>query len=88
VTLVLAGESPLRYFDHPPTVVVRAGSREIARFSPAADFTQSIVVPADALDASSGQLSVDTDLTFAPAERGQSQDQRRLGLRLFSVEVR
>jgi hypothetical protein len=88
VTLVLAGESPLRYFDHPPTVVVRAGSREIARFSPAADFTQSIVVPADALDASSGQLSVDTDLTFAPAERGQSKDQRRLGLRLFSVEVR
>ena len=88
VTLVLAGESPLRYFDHPPTVVVRAGSREIARFSPSADFTQAIAVPAEALDASSGQLSIDTDLTFAPAERGQSQDQRRLGLRLFRVEVR
>lgn len=88
VTLVLAGESPLRYFDHPPTVVVRAGSRELARFSPSGDFTQSITVPADALDASSGQLSIDTDLTFSPAERGQGHDQRRLGLRLFRVDVR
>jgi hypothetical protein len=85
--LTLAGESPLRYFDRPPTVVVRAGEREIARFSPAADFTQVIELPAAALRASTGRVSIETDLTYVPAERGGTPDRRRLGLRLFRVEV-
>jgi hypothetical protein len=88
VTLTIAGESPLRYFDHAPTVVVRAGDAEIGRFSPAADFSQSFAVPAAALEASGGRLSIDTDLTFAPADRGTSADRRRLGLRLYRVDVR
>ena len=45
VRLRLDGESPLKSFDRAPTVVVRAGAREIARFRPAADFSESIVVP-------------------------------------------
>ncbi len=87
-TLVLSGESPLRYFDHAPTVVVRAGEREVGRFQPAADFTETFTVPADALEASGGHLTIETNLTFAPAERGQSADQRRLGLRLFQISLR
>jgi hypothetical protein len=86
-TLVLEGESPLRYFDHAPNVVVRAGDREVGRFTPAGDFTQSVTIPADALQASGGRISIETDLTFSPAERHQSQDQRRLGLKLTRVEI-
>jgi hypothetical protein len=87
-TLVLSGESPLRYYDHAPTVIIRAGDRELARFSPSANFAQSIALPADALAASGGRVAIETDLTFSPSERGQSADQRRLGLLMYSVDVR
>jgi hypothetical protein len=85
--LTLAGESPLRYFDRPPTVVVRAGERELSRFSPAADFFQTIDVPASALSAANGQITLETTLVYTPAERGESGDLRRLGLRIFQVDL-
>ncbi len=85
--LTLSGESPLRYFDRPPTVIVRAGDRELGRFSPAADFSHTIAVPAGALAGSNGLLTVETDLVYVPAERGESRDPRRLGLRVFQVEL-
>jgi hypothetical protein len=88
VTLVLTGESPLRYFDHPPTVIVRAGDTEVGRFLPPADFTRTVTIPKGALDASAGRISIETNLTFSPAERHESQDQRRLGLRLYSVQIK
>ncbi|MFI5179308.1 MAG: hypothetical protein ACHQO8_12115 [Vicinamibacterales bacterium] len=88
VTLVLSGESPLRYFDRPPTVIVRAGDTEVGRFLPPADFTRTVMIPASALNASGGRISIETNLTFSPAERHESQDQRRLGLRLYSVQIK
>ena len=57
VTLVLEGESPLRYFDAAPVVTVTAAGRQVGRFSPTADFKQEFVVPADALDAASGRVA-------------------------------
>ena len=87
-TLVIEGESPLRYFDHPPTIIVRTGDREISRFAPATDFLQAVSIPADALQASGGRLTIETDLTFSPAERHQSADQRKLGLKLTRVEIK
>ena len=88
VTLSIAGESPLTYFDRPPVVVVRAGAREVARFEPAGDFSREIPVTAEALAAALGQITIETSQTFVPAERGQGQDRRTLGLRLSRVDIR
>jgi hypothetical protein len=85
--LTIGGESPLNYFGRPPVVIVRAGDREIGRFRPAGDFLETLNVPVSALVASGGRLSIETDLSFVPAERGYSQDKRRLGLRLFQVQL-
>ena len=88
VTLTLSGESPLRYFDRAPAVVISAGPREIARFNPAADFTQSIVLPADALAAIDGRVTISSDEAFVPAERGGPPDRRHLALRIYSYSVK
>jgi hypothetical protein len=85
--LVVAGESPLRYFDRAPHVTVRAGDRVLGTFSPSADFVETIDLPADAVAAASGRVTIETDLTFSPGETG-SHDRRVLGLRLFSVAIR
>jgi len=88
VTLTLSGESPLRYFDAAPTVIVAAGPRDIARFSPSADFTQSVVLPADALAAADGRVTISSDKVFVPAERGGPPDRRHLALRIYSYSVK
>ena len=80
VTLTLSGESPLKYFDRAPTVAVTVGTREVARFNPSSDFTQEIVLPADALAAADGRVVVASDKFFVPAERDGSADQRHLAL--------
>jgi hypothetical protein len=88
VTLTLAAESPRKYFPSPSTVVVRAGKAELARFDAADDFVREIRVPQAALLSAEGQITIETTQTFTPAERGQGQDRRRLGLRLSRVDVR
>jgi len=88
VTLTVSGESPLKYFDPPPVVVISAGEREVARFTPSSDFTQSVVLPADALAAADGRVVMTSDKFFVPAERGGSQDQRHLALRIYSYGLR
>jgi hypothetical protein len=88
VTLTLLGESPLRYFDGAPTVIVSAGPRELARFNPSSDFTQSIRVPADALAAADGRITISSDKMFVPADRGGPPDRRHLALRIYSYSVR
>jgi hypothetical protein len=85
--LTLGGESPLRYFPRAPNVVVRAGDVELDRFNPAADFTHTIDIPAAALASSGGRITIETDLVYVPAERGESRDPRRLGLRVFQAEL-
>ena len=83
----LAVESPLRYFDDAPLVRAMAGARELAVTTISASREWSFDVPADALAASSGLISIETNQTFVPAERSGAADQRRLGLRVFLVEV-
>jgi len=85
--LTLAGEAPRRYFDRPPVVIVKAGAAEIARFSPFDDFNQEIVVPITVLQAANGEIAIETDLAYVPAERGNTPDRRQLGLKLFRIEV-
>ena len=88
VTLTLSGESTLRYFDTAPAVTVRVGTVEVDRFSPSEDFTREIRLPAAALDATAGQVTIESDRWFVPAERGESADPRRLALRIYGVGVR
>jgi hypothetical protein len=88
VTLVLEGESPLRYFDSAPVVTITVAGRRVARFSPSADFRQSVVLPADALAAADGRVVVESDKSFVPGERDGTADKRRLALRIYSYSVR
>ena len=88
VTMTLAGESPLVYFDAAPAVTVMVGGREVARFNPSADFTQEVVLPADALAAADGRVVISSDKFFVPAERDGAADTRHLALRIYSYAVR
>ena len=86
VEVRLVGESPLKYFDRAPVVVVRAGGEVLKRDSPADAFDWRVRVPAATLRASGGVLTIDTDLVFRPGQNA-SADARELGLRLFDVMV-
>jgi hypothetical protein len=63
------------------------GTRELAATTLSATREWSFDVPADALAASGGVITIETDRTFSPAERSGAADQRRLGLRVFSIHV-
>ena len=86
--LTLSGESPLRYYDAAPTVIVALAGRELARFRPSADFTEQVVLPADALERANGQVVLTSDKFFVPAEREGAGDKRHLALRIYSYSVR
>ncbi len=88
VTLTIAGESPLRYFDGPPKVTVRAGHHVLATAEPSADFEWTVKVAAAVLAAADGMVTIETDRTFVPHDRSGSLDRRTLGLRIFSFDVR
>lgn len=84
--VTLSIDSPSHYFDGAPLVHVRAGEREVASATVSGgDWTFD--VPADALAASNGALTFESNRTFVPAERSGGADHRRLGLRVFAVRV-
>jgi hypothetical protein len=87
VRITLRGESPLRYFDAPPTVRVTAAGREIARFSPAADFEWSVTVPADDVVRAGGAIALETDRVYLPGQVEGTSDPRHLALRLYECRV-
>ena len=87
IAVRIRAQSPLDYFDAPPTVTISAGGRELARATPSDDFVIDATVPPDAWQASGGEIAIETTRTFAPAETGRSSDTRRLGLRVFDVRV-
>jgi hypothetical protein len=86
--LVFRVESPLRYFDRPSRVQVRAGVRTLGSFIVGRDQMMTVALPADALADAAGAVSIETDQTFVPAEREGSRDHRKLGLRVFDVDIR
>ena len=85
--LTLAGESPGRYFERPSTFIVAVDGREVSRFTAEADFTQVIDLPAHLFTSIPARLTIDSDQSFVPAERGDSPDRRELAQRFFRVEV-
>jgi len=88
VTLTLTGESPLRYYDAAPSVTISVGSRQVARYQPSADFTQDVVLPADALASADGNVVIECNKWFVPGDRDGTADRRRLALRIYSWSVR
>jgi hypothetical protein len=86
--LQIAGESPIKSFTKPSAVVVKAGSRTLFSGSASADFTWSIRVPAAALSQSGGLITIESDQSFRPADRGQNADRRALALKIYSVTLR
>jgi hypothetical protein len=80
-------ESPLRYFNEAPRVRLKAGDRVLSESRPNADTIVEVKVPANALGAANGIITLETDRTFVPAERAAVTDRRRLGLRVFDVTI-
>lgn len=87
LALTIAGESPLRYFDTAPHVTIRAGNQVLATAEVSSDFELNVKVPAAALAASDGMLTIETDQSFVPHDRSGSPDRRTLGLRIFDFKI-
>jgi transmembrane protein TMEM260 (protein O-mannosyltransferase) len=87
VTVAVAGESPLTYFDGAPHVAIRAGTQVLATATPSSDFELTARVPAATLAAADGMVTIETDKTFVPYKRSGSPDKRTLGLRILKFEV-
>jgi hypothetical protein len=85
VVVRLRGESPLKYFDDVPTVRIRAGDRIVGELRPADAFEWSVTVPADAVR--DGAITIETDRIYLPGEAEGTSDSRKLGLRLFEIDV-
>ena len=85
--ITLSIESPLKYFPDAPLVRARAGARELAVSTIASAREWTFDVPADALAAAGGAVTIETNKTFVPAEGGGGADHRRLGLRVFAIRV-
>jgi hypothetical protein len=84
---LIRGESTRRYFDRPSRLTLLAGERVLAELQPSADYTWEVQIPADALAASGGIVTLTTDQTFVPDERTGNGDRRRLGLRVYEFRV-
>ncbi|MBI3050293.1 MAG: DUF2723 domain-containing protein [Acidobacteria bacterium] len=87
VRLSVRGESPLRYFDVPPTVRVTAAGRVIAQFQPAADFEWDVTVPAEDVTRTGGAIAIEIDRVYLPGPAEGTADERRLGLRVYECGV-
>lgn len=87
LTLTISGESPVRYFARGTDLVVRAGDTEVGRRHILDDFVESFVMPAAALAAARGNITLQVSDTYVPADRRESADRRQLGLRVFDLRV-
>jgi hypothetical protein len=93
--VTLSVESPLRYFDLPVQARAQAGARELSARTLGLSGERAIgaieewsfEVSPDELASAGGRVTIETDHTFVPAERGASPDPRRLGLRVFGVTI-
>jgi hypothetical protein len=87
VRLEMRGQSPLLYVDTPPRVRVTAGGRDIAELRPSRDFMWTVDVAAADVARGGGAIAIETDQVYLPGQAEGTADARRLGLRLFEVQV-
>jgi len=85
--LHIEGESPLVYYSKPSRVIVRAGDAVLVERTIADRFVLDVPVPSSLLPST---LVVETDQTHVPADSRwrRTQDRRRLGVRIFTCELR
>ena len=88
LTLTVAGESPLRYFDAAPTLRISIGGQELARLVPTEDFRWDVTIPSTLLERASGNVVLESDKSLVPAEREGIPDRRRLAIRVYSFAVK
>jgi hypothetical protein len=69
------------------TVVLRVGEREIAEQVVGPSFELATTIPAELMTTDETLLTVETSESYVPAERGASGDRRRLGLKVFALEL-
>jgi hypothetical protein len=86
-TLVLRGESPLKYFGEPPIVRVTTGATTLGEFRPDADFEWRIPIPRGTMPSGGGAVTVSIDRAYLPGEAEGTSDTRRLGLRIFGATL-
>lgn len=87
VAITLRVERPTRYFDQHPVVRMKAGDQMLGETRFDGSELWSVNVPLESLRAARGRIVIETDQTFVPAERSGVADRRRLGLRVFGVNV-
>jgi hypothetical protein len=87
VVITMTVESPLRYFDEPPIVRMSSAGQDLGQTRFDGSLVWRVVVPLAALQQSGGRVTIETDRTFVPAERGAQPDKRALGLRVVAVDV-
>jgi hypothetical protein len=87
VTLRIVGENPRRYYETAPVLRISAGTGVLKQFTPDADFSYVVGVPAAALAASGGRVTFESDKMFIPGDREGTADRRHLAIRIYSVTV-
>ena len=86
-TLVLRGESPLKYFDEAPIVRVTTGATTLGEYRPDADFAWRIPIPRGTVPSGGGAVTVSLDRVYLPGAAEGTSDTRRLGLRIFGATL-
>ncbi len=82
--LHIAGESPLTYFSRASTITILADGAPVFSAAVASDFALTVPIARPA-----AVITIETDQSYVPAERSRrTRDRRRLGLRIFSCDVR
>jgi hypothetical protein len=87
IVITFRVEQPRRHFEDDPQVRLLAGDRVLAETVFRDSDRWTVDVPAEALVAADGRVTLETTRTFVPAERTGAPDRRRLGLRVFDVMV-
>jgi hypothetical protein len=80
-------DRPRRYFDDDPIVRMLAGSDVLGQTTFSGADTWTVRIPFEAVTRTAGRLTIETNRTFVPSDRGGARDKRRLGLRVFSVNI-
>jgi hypothetical protein len=87
VRLRLRGESPLKYFEAPPTLRVIAAGRVVAELHPDDDFEWTVTVPEEDARRADGRIALETSPVYLPGRAEGTADARELGVRLFDIDV-
>jgi hypothetical protein len=85
--LTLKGETPLKYFDAPPTIRVTSAGQLLKEFRPDADFEVTIDVAPTVWRDGAASIAIESSRVYLPGIVEGTADARHLGLRLFDARI-